>query len=337
MPLYLDKPKGRKYWIIRGKIAGESVFRSTRQGFKRNAQKVLQQFERESLERAALGPEAGRTFAEAALTYMNATGNTRFMTKLIEYFGSSILLSDITVDRIEAAAAELYPDAAPSTVQRQCRTPINAVLNHAAGKRPQERHDNQRTRWLTPAEAMALLDACDPRTRQVVAFLLGTGCRTGNAFLMERHDLHMQSREVWFPGSKNGDAYMGRFCEAARLELLAYGLPDKGAVFLTPKGKPYTIREDGGGQMSEAFNKARDLAGLGPDVVPHTLRHTWATWFYAETKDFGGLMDRGCWRDARMAMRYRKMPPEWLPAEIAKSGWSVHKTCTSNGGMKIVG
>lgn len=336
MPLYLTKPKGRKHWYIRGKLAGHKFYESTGQSIKWKAEKVLAQRERESLERAVLGPEAGRTFAECALIYMEDTGKTRFMVKLIEYFGPHMLIADISIDEIHKAGRALYADAQPSTIERQCKTPINAVLNHATGKRPQARHDNKRTRWLTPAEAMALLDACDPRTRQVVAFLLGSGCRTGNAFAVERHDLHMQSCEVWFPESKNGDPYMGRFCEAVRLELLTYGLPDQGRVFLTPKGKPYMIREDGGGQIADAFNKARDKAGLGPDVVPHVLRHTWATWFYAETKDFGGLMDRGGWRDPRMANRYRKMAPDWLPAEIEKIGWSVHRTCSDMGVIKIV-
>jgi site-specific recombinase XerD len=27
-----------------------------------------------------------------------------------------------------------------------------------------------------------------------------------------------------------------------------------------------------------AFKSARELAGLGPDILPHTLRHTCATW-----------------------------------------------------------
>ena len=56
-------------------------------------------------------------------------------------------------------------------------------------------------------------------------------------------------------------------------------------AFLTPDGQPYVARENGGGQMAGAFNKIRDAAGLGEDVVPYTLRytlrHTWATWFYA--------------------------------------------------------
>jgi integrase len=30
--------------------------------------------------------------------------------------------------------------------------------------------------------------------------------------------------------------------------------------------------------MDDPFRRARDNAGLGPDVTPHTLRHTCATW-----------------------------------------------------------
>ena len=31
-------------------------------------------------------------------------------------------------------------------------------------------------------------------------------------------------------------------------------------------------------KINKAFRSAREAAGLGPDVVPHTLRHTCATW-----------------------------------------------------------
>lgn len=60
---------------------------------------------------------------------------------------------------------------------------------------------------------------------------------------------------------------------------------------------------------------------MGDDVTPHVLRHTWATWFYAQTRDFGTLTDQGGWSKADMANRYRKLAPDDLSERLLKHGW----------------
>lgn len=103
-------------------------------------------------------------------------------------------------------------------------------------------------------------------------------------------------------------------------------MPDAGAVFLTPKGKPYIARQNGGGQMAAAFGRARAAAGLGPDVTPYICRHTWATWYDAQTRDFGRLMDRGGWSKADTALRYRKLYPSDLAERLLAHGWDFRET-----------
>ncbi len=120
-------------------------------------------------------------------------------------------------------------------------------------------------------------------------------------------------------GKTRGSARWVKLPERS-VELLG-DLPIKGRMFRTPYGKEIKLIEGGGGQMQAAFNKARDLAGLGDDVTPHVLRHTWATWFYAQTRDFGGLMDQGGWSKADMANRYRKLTPDDLSVRLLKHGW----------------
>ena len=78
---------------------------------------------------------------------------------------------------------------------------------------------------------------------------------------------------------------------------------------------------NGGGQIQSAFATARARAGLGPDVTPHILRHTWATWFYAQTRDFGRMLDLGGWRTTSTAERYRKIAPADLAARLDRAGW----------------
>lgn len=82
-----------------------------------------------------------------------------------------------------------------------------------------------------------------------------------------------------------------------------------------------------------AFNRAREAAGLGEDVTPHALRHTWATWFYAAHKDLPALMANGGWVSVTMAMRYTKLAPADLPAQLEAHGWRFETG--SNAGRRL--
>ena len=269
--------------------------------------------------------DRGPLFYRAAKAYVADGGEARFLPPLIRHFGERTLCRDITDREISEAAAAIYPGRAPSTVHRQCRVPILAVLRHAAGQRRRPSTDRARIRWLTPEEADALIDAADDQTRPKIAFLLGSGVRTGELFAARAADVNRASGQVWIAGEQVG---AGKTALAARWVWLpprAWQLigeaPTDGALFRTPKGAPYRLRANGGGQMQAAFAKARDAAGLGDDVTPHVLRHTWATWFDAATGDFGRLMDLGGWAKPATAMRYRKLYPADLADRLISHGW----------------
>ena len=327
MSLKLIK-RGATYYM-RGTVAGVSIYESTRVGVKQAAEAIQIRREAEILERVSLGRRASISFAEAALTYLESGGEGRFLTPILDYFGQDFLLHHIDNEAVNQCARALKPNHAPATINRQIITPISAVVTMAAEdnlcpfRRFRRRKvNNARLRWLTPFEAEALIKAADPATSLKISFLLGTGCRTGEAFALSRKDLHLESREAWIARTKNGEPRMVRFPGRVARALGAYGIPEAGAIFTTPKGRPYKIRESGGGQMQASFNRARDKAELGPDVTPHTLRHTWATWYYAQTKDFGGLMDFGGWKKADMANRYRKIAPGTLAGGLFAHGWN---------------
>ena len=67
------------------------------------------------------------------------------------------------------------------------------------------------------------------------------------------------------------------------------------------------------------------MAKLGRDVTHHVLRHTWATWFYAATRDYGRLLDLGGWRTTSTAERYRKLAPADLGHQLESIGWDFTK------------
>lgn len=284
--------------------------------------------ELEIIEAHTLGRAATLTFAEAALTYMETGGEARYLARILEFFGPDATLASIDNAAIARAAKAIYPDASPATINRQLITPISAVVTMAANEgltqpRKFRRHkgDNARTRWLSPQEAEALLENAADHIKPILAVLLGTGCRTAEALTIQAQFFYPSTAEIWLPDTKNGHPRMLRMPGRSADILAAADLPKKGPIFLTPKGAPYVVTGLNGGQIKGAFDKARLAAGLGRDVTPHTLRHTWATWYYAATRDFGGLLDLGGWQKADMAQRYRKIAPANLAFDLLKHGW----------------
>ena len=278
---------------------------------------------------------SGITFSEAAELYVSQGGEARFLPKITAYFGQSISLDDIDDVAVARAADAIYPNAKPDTVRRQLRVPIRAVRNFAAGRRRQRSTDSVRLRWLTPEEAERLLmaasrpveaDLRDPHleTLRKIAFMLGTGAGPGETMALTRAGWNPATREWWLPGTKT--VYRRRFVLLPnRTVELVGAIPNNGSAFPSPNGQPYILGPNRGGQMAEAFSKVRKAAGLGDDVVPYTLRHTWATWFYAQTKDWGALLDHGGWNRSETANRYRKIAPADLGHRLLAHGWDFRR------------
>lgn len=277
------------------------------------------------------GPKKRPTFAEAAGLYIDAGGEARFLQRIVNYFGRKHLCDEIDELVIARAARTLYPNAKPETVRRQLRVPIKAVLNFAAGNRREKLPDTRRMRWLSPEEAERLLVAAanpaaanlrDPNleTLRKIAFMLGTGAGPGETMGLDAKDWNPTTREWWLPGTKT--VYRARF---VRLPLRSVDLispiPEEGPAFPAPNGEPYVFRKNRGGQMAVAFRKVREAAGLGPEVVPYSCRHTWATWYQAQTKDWATLLDQGGWNRADTANRYRKIAPADLGHRLLAHGW----------------
>eukprot|EP00903_Cladosiphon_okamuranus_P019001 g17478.t1 len=271
------------------------------------------------------------TFSEAARLYVESGGEERFLPRIVSYFDPATPASSIDTLEITRAAEALYPNAKPETVRRQLKVPIRAVQNFAAGKRREKVPDTVRVRWLTPEEAERLLNAAaapedaglrDPgrQTLRKIAFMLGTGAGPGETMALPAEGWNPATREWWLPGTKS--VFRSRYVVLPERSVkLILPIAEQGMAFVAPNGQPYVMSDNRGGQMAAAFGKVRDAAGLSEEVVPYTLRHTWATWFYAQTKDWGALLDHGGWGRSDTANRYRKIAPADLGNRLLAHGW----------------
>lgn len=338
MPLKLIAPgqrKNNRHYLIRGKheASGRSIERTTGT---RNAAVAENRLKTliDELDRIAIHG-ARVTFEQAALNYVKDGGEARYIMPLAQHF-EGVAVDEITPQAIDSAARALYPNVSPQTRHRQAVTPARAVIGHytRGGLRKPQR-DDARTRWLTPAEAELLIAAAyevDRRRKKtpaghscarVIMFLLGTGARTKEAVRVQVSNINAPTRQVWIAPSKNGDARWAPIETARAFPVIIDNMTLGGGLFRTPKGEDYKVRDNNsGGQFAIMFNKARTIAGFDDDVTPHTLRHTWATWYYAATgHNLAALMSAGGWRSVSMAMRYTKLAPADLAEQIKSHGW----------------
>jgi integrase len=334
MSLKLKRRPGRPNWYMHGTVRGITVRESTGVTDQKAAEAIRARREWEIIQRSVFGAEATATFVGAAVSYLEAGGERTYLKPIIARIGS-LPLAKIDQAVIDATALVLYPDAAPSTRNRQVYTPIAAVLNHAAKRKlcakiviERPPPTQPRIRWLTFEEAERLIAACAPHLRPLVMFLLGTGARMSEALYLDWRDLDLDRAHVSFPETKNETA-RGVPLHPRLVAELRKLRHKQGRVFRTNKGLAYAEKDDGGGQIKTGFNGACRRASIA-DFSPHDCRHTWATWHYTANRDLIALMKLGGWKSERMVLIYAHVNVAHLAPSIEAglAAWSTKSAPT---------
>lgn len=267
------------------------------------------------------------TFNELAVEYIEAGKSDRFLEPVLKVF-EDWQADQITDEVIDRTGREAYPHASEDTRWRQWRTPIKAVLNFRS--KPKRRPKSKsRMHWFTPQQADDLIIALqgkrfkNPWGPAIGTFLFGTGARTGEALDLDgQTDVLLEYGQAVFRDPKNGEERWidlpGRVIAA--LSLLP-NLGEPGPLFRRHDGRPYTRRKGSGGELRRMFTAATEEVGLDPAIyTPHVCRHTWATWFYACTKDVLRLRELGGWKSEEY-LRYTKIGSPQLAADVLAHGW----------------
>lgn len=324
MSLKLTKRHGSLSWYIRGTVRGVTVDESTKVADREQAEAIRSKREWEIVTRQIGGSRAVATFVEAAVSYLENGGEARFVKPVLDHFKATPL-SQIGQAEVEACARKLYPGRSRGTINREVFTPISAIMAHAAKRKlcdkpsferpPQPRG---RVRWLTLDEADRLIECSAQHLAPLITFLLFTGCRVGEALALDWRDVDLERGHTVFVDTKNGDR-RGTPLHPRALSALANLSHRAGMVFRRPDRRPYTPKDDGGGQIKTAFRGACRRAGIS-DFHPHDCRHTWATWHYAANRDIGALMALGGWRTVAMVMRYAHVNVSNLAPGVMRLG-----------------
>lgn len=188
MPLTIHQPnKATGIWHVKGSLGGERIRKSLGTCDRQAAKRAAAAIEREYWADRASGKAGVVTFETAALSYMQADGDRRFIVPLLRHF-AGWPVGNIMAGHVEDAARELYPGRKPATWNRNVVTPMRAVLRHAAKRgwcsapilsRFEETKVERRAanrEWLD-----AFMAEADPVGAALALFMFTTGARISDA------------------------------------------------------------------------------------------------------------------------------------------------------------
>lgn len=307
MPLKLKPPRAGKtpYYSIRGTHLGKYVDRSAKTGNRALAQRLLKKIERD-IESGSFIDRAEPTFTTAALAYMQAGGERRFLKPLLEHFRDTPL-RDIDQIAIDGAAEALYPDASAATRNRQVYSPVSAICRRAGRKltlhRPRGSAGNAQTVWLWPEQAYRLFEEAEKIDKEFAALLITlcyTGMRLSEALKLTWNDVRLEDGYAYITKTKNSEPRPVFLPPVVVAALSDYSGHDRA-------GERKSFRFQKSGHLYSLLRVAAIRAGveLPPRGAFHILRHTYATWMrrYAGA-DEQSLIATGAWKDKKSVSRY---------------------------------
>ena len=335
---------GTSTLYLRGTVAGRSIYESAGTDLPELAEERRAVREAQIYRQQLHGAPDRITFAAAVSSYLTASpqgdGTQLRLNKLIRHFGPTLTCDQIDQARLDRAANTiLRPGYQPTTKLREITTPLRAVLTHAAKRRwcdlpafESAPSSPARTVWLSPAEVDALTAAAAAHLQALFIFLTATGARLSEALSLAWDDVDFTERRAWLRDVKDRQAGRDRLvqlCPRAVFALAALSHRD-GAVFRTRgrtvrvrgdrvliAGAPYIDRDGlSGGQIKTAWATALKAAKITKPATPHSLRHTWASWHYAEHRDLLLLKRDGDWSSVSLVERYAHLVPSSLAKQI---------------------
>lgn len=272
------------------------------------------------------------TVGDLVNAYLDAGKSERYLIPVIRLLGN-LEAGQLTQQLIDREGRKAYPAVKPATLRRQWHGVINAVLHHSKIHLDLELPEAspQRTHWLTPSQAEKLIQQCAsgryraPWAAAFAELLFGTGARADEAMSLQTSDLNLDHAFAIYRDTKNNTErtvpLMPRTVAAlARLP----GLDKPGPVFRKPGGRAYTERKTLHGHKLQFLRGAATRAGVEP-FHPHMTRHTFATWFYVQTKDALRLKATGGWNTDSAMQRYTHLVPLSVGLEAIKLGWDFRE------------
>lgn len=305
---------------------------STRTADRGEAEAILMQLSAAYQRGNVENRDTPKTVGDLVNAYLDAGKSERYLIPVIHGLGN-FEAHALTQQLIDREGRKAYPGVKPATLRRQWHGVINAVLHHAKIHIDLDLPEAspQATHWVTPAMAEKIIRQCaagryrDAWSPAFAELLFGTGARADEAMSLQTADLNLDHGFAIYRDTKNGSERTVPLLSrtVAALSRLP-NLKQAGNVFKKPGGADYLERKSHGGHKLHFLRAAATRAGLD-HFHPHMTRHSFATWFYVETKDALRLKATGGWNTDSAMQRYTHLVPISVGIEAIKLGWDFRE------------
>jgi len=275
------------------------------------------------------------------VAYLQATEHEKrsaerdiYSVKQLRRFFSGRMLDEITPQEARGyVAARKTEGAAHATIKKELGL-LSSAINYARREwgwdaaNPVQglrlKVPEGRIRWITRAEAVALLRAAgqDARAKQwlpdFIRLGLHTGMRRGEMLGLEWRRVDLQEGLIYLEAShqkngKHGSVPLNREARetiVARARFRAKYCPASPWVFCDRKGNRIQ-------SVKHSFATACERAGI-EDFHIHDLRHTCAAWLVQAGVPIPEIMHLLRHSDIRMTMRYAHLAPENVRSAVTR-------------------
>lgn len=250
-------------------------------------------------------------------------GYQQHLDKLGETIGQKNL-SEISPFLLEKHKQKRITDEAPVAFNRELgtlRTLINWCIDKGKfeGANPTKKlkriqESRGRERFLEPEEEQRLFAAAKEPLRTMLMCGIYAGLRIPSEVLsLQWQDVDLRRGFLTVQGAfaKNGQTATLPLNPDLRRALEGLKRSSKGEhVFIKSNGEPYRT-------VQNIFKTARKKAGLGEDITPHVMRHTFATRLAEKGVSLRTIQQLGRWSDIRMVQRYANVNERMMKEAVA--------------------
>ena len=310
--------RGRIYWC-EWRIGGQRVRETTGTADAAQAREYHDRRRAELWRQAKLGERPAVTWDEALHAWLTehachkaSYADDVYRLRWLQPRLTGAALDAIGTRRLTELREAKRADSSGATANRHLAL-VSAVLHHAhargelAGvpKIPYFPEPAKRFRFLTHAQADALIGELPEHLSAMARFSLATGLRRANVtgLRWDAVDLARRIAWVWADQTKAG-APLGVPLNDTAVRVLQSQLGRHATHVFAYRGKP--VRETG----TRAWRSACQRAGL-TGLHWHDLRHTWASWHAQAGTPLPVLQRLGGWASYEMVLRYAHLSDDY--------------------------
>ncbi len=336
----LYKRKDSPYWWASyTEASGKRTRRSTGTANRKEAERLLSKWRLESYQERHWDQQPTRTFDELMLEYLATVTpakrgggeRDRYSIKRLTPFFTGRELHTLTAADVTAyTGARRQEGVTDGTIAKELGT-LSSALNWArrdlgwqidnpvTGRKPKE--PEGRIRWITRAEASALITAAQPQPKaghlpDFIRLALNTGMRRGEMLGLEWRRVDLKAGLVYLEAhhqksGKVGSVPLNRDAREAilsRARFRAEHCPASQWVFSHADGRRIQ-------SVKRSFGTACRAAMI-EDFHIHDLRHTCAAWLVQAGVSIREVAELLRHSDIRITMRYAHLAPDNVRAAV---------------------